>query len=129
MAQRNQPHKRNFAAEAFRRHHAALHSALAKPDVASRLATRFYNGAIISSETRDVAQMSSFTPKQQADCLLQAVQSSIRTDHTKLRRLTQVLRKLPVLRPIAKQLHQYYRKSPIALWAEYLNCSVWFCSS
>jgi hypothetical protein len=109
MAQGNQVQKRNLAAEAFGRHYDTLHSALAQPDVASGLATKFYNGAIITSEIRDVVQMTSFTPKQQADWLLPVVESSIRTDHRKLRRLIKVLRKQPVLKPIAKQLHQCYR--------------------
>ena len=120
MAQGNQVQKRNLAAEAFGRHYDTLHSALAQPDVASGLATKFYNGAIITSEIRDVVQMTSFTPKQQADWLLPVVESSIRTDHRKLRRLIKVLRKQPVLKPIAKQLHQCYRKSTIALELQYL---------
>ena len=126
MAQGNQPQKRNLAAEAFGRHYAALHSALAQPDVATGLAIKLYNGAVITSEIRDVVQMTSFTPKQQADWLLPVVESSIRTDHTRLRRLIKVLRKQPVLKPIAKQLHQCYRKSLIALWAQSLNYSIGF---
>ena len=110
IAEGKQPQKRNFAAEAFRRNSTALHDALAQPDVASRLATKLYNGAIITVETRDAVQMPSFTPTQQANWLLQAVESSIKIDHTRLRKFTRVLRKQPVLKPIAKQLRQCYRK-------------------
>ena len=110
MAEGNQPQKRNLAAEAFKRNSTALHDALAQPDVASGLATKLYNGAIIALETRDAVQMPSFTPAQQANWLLQAVESSIKIDHTRLRKFTRVLRKQPVLKPIAKQLRQCYRK-------------------
>ena len=110
MARENQPQKRNLAAEAFRRNYAALQDALAPPDVADVLATKLYGGAIITSETRDAVQTPSFTPIQQANRLLQAVESSIKIDHTRLRKFTRVLKKQPVLEPIAKQLRQCYRK-------------------
>ena len=108
--QGHQPQKRNLAAEAFRRHYAALHSAIAQPDVAGGLATKLYSGAIITLETRDAVQMPSFTPTQQANLLLQAVESSIKIDHTRLRKFTRLLKKQPVLKPIAKQLRQCYSK-------------------
>ena len=125
MAQGNQPLKRNLAAEVFRRNSAALHDALAQPDVASRLAVKLYNGAIITLETRDAVQMLSFTPTQQANLLLRAVESSIKTDHRKLRKFTRLLREQSVLTPIAKQLRQCYRKflNFNALWGQFLNCS------
>ena len=105
--------------EAFRRKSDVLRNALTEPDAASRLATKLYSGAaIITSETRDVVQMASFTPMQQTSMLLQAVESSIKTDHTRLRRLIRELRKQPVLKPIAKQLRQCYCKFLNALWAQ-----------
>ena len=110
MAQGNRPPKKNLAAEAFRRNYTALHDALAQPDVASGLATKLYGGAIITLETRDAVQMPSFTPMHQTNLLLRAVESSIKIDHTRLRKFTRVLRKQPVLKPIAKQLRQCYRK-------------------
>ena len=116
MAQGNQPLKKNLAAEAFRRHYAALHDAIAQPDVASGLAAKLYSGAIIAVETRDAVLMPSFTPTQKADSLLQAVDSSIKIDHTRLRKFTRVLKKQPVLEPIAKQLRQCYRKFLDVLW-------------
>ena len=127
MAEGNQPRERNLAAEAFRKNYSALHDALAQPGVAGVLATKLYSGAIITSETRDAVQMSSFTPTQQANCLLQAVESSIKIDHTRLRKFTRVLKKQPVLKPIARQLRQCYSKFLNALWAQCLNCySSWF---
>ena len=117
MAQGNQPQKRNLAAEAFRRNYSALHDALAQPDVAGGLATKL-SGAV---EIRDAVQMPSFTSTQQANLLLRAVESSIKIDHTRLRKFTRVLRKEPVLEPIAKQLRQCYRKFLNALWAQCLN--------
>ena len=110
MAQENQPLKENLAAEAFRRNYAALQDALAPPGVASGLAAKLYSGAIITLGTRDAVLMPSFTPTQQANWLLQAVESSIKIDHSRLRKFTRVLRKQPVLVPIAKQLRQCYRK-------------------
>ena len=110
MAQGNQSQKKNLATEAFRRNYATLHEALAQPDVASGLAIKLYSGAIITVETRDATQIPSFTPRQQANLLLQAVESSINIDHTRLRKFTRVLKKQPVLEPIAKQLCQCYRK-------------------
>ena len=121
MAQGNQPQKRNLAAEAFRRNYSALHEALAQPDVAGGLATKLYSGAIITVETKDAVQMPSFTSKQQANLLLQAVEASIKIDHTRLRKFTRELRKQPVLEPIAKQLRQCYRKFLNALWTQCLN--------
>ena len=128
MDQGNQPQRRNLAAEAFRRNYAALHSALAQPDVASGLATKLYCRAIISLETRDAIQASCFTPTQQANWLLRAVESSIKIDHTRLRKLTLLLRKKPFLEPIAKQLHQCYRKFLVCGPRVNLHCSSnWFC--
>ena len=116
MAQGNQPQKRNLAAEAFKRSYTTLHDALAQPGVAGGLATKLYCGAIIALETRDAVQTPFFTPTQQANWLLQAVECSIKIDHTRLRKLTRVLRKQPVLVPIAKQLRQCYRKFLNVLW-------------
>ena len=112
MAEGIQPQKSNLAAEAFRRNYSALHDALALPDVASRLVTKLYGGAIITPETRDAVQTTGITPAHQASRLLQAVESSIRIDYRKLRSFVRVLRKQPVLSPIAKQLRQCYRKWP-----------------
>ena len=109
MAQGNQLQKRNLASEAFRRNYESLHGALAQPDVASGLAIKLYNGAIITSATREAIQFpASITPRQQADVLLQAVDSSVKIDHTRLRKFTRVLKKEPVLEPIAKRLRQCY---------------------
>ena len=116
MAQGNQPQKKNLAAEAFRSNYAALHDAIAQPGVASGLATKLYSGAIITAETRDTVLMPAFIPTQQANWLLQAVESSIKIDHTRLRKITRVLKKQPVLEPIAKQLRQCYRKFLDVLW-------------
>ena len=110
MAQRNPPQKRNLAAEAFRRNYAALNDALTQPDVASGLAIKLYSGAIITVETRDAVQMTGIPPIKQASLLLQAVECSIKIDHTRLRKFTRVLRKKPVLKPTAKQLRQCYSK-------------------
>ena len=110
--------KSNLAAEAFRRHYSALHDALALPDVASRLATKLYGGAIITPETRDAVQTTGITPAQQASWLLQAVESSVRIDYRRLRKFVRVLKKQPVLSPIAKQLRQCYRKFLNALQAQ-----------
>ena len=121
MAQGNQPLKENLAAEAFRRKYAALHDAIAQPDVSSGLAAKLYSGAIISLKTRDAVQMPSFTPTQKADSLLQAVESSIKIDHTRLRKFTRVLKKQPVLEPIARQLRQCYRKFFNVLWGQCLK--------
>ena len=110
MAEGNQPQKSNLAAEAFMRHYAALHDALAQPGMASRLATKLYDGAIITPETRDAVQTTGITPVQQASRLLQAVETSIRIDYRRLRIFTRLLKKQPVLSPIAKQLRQCYRK-------------------
>ena len=110
MAQGNQPLKRNLAAETFRRNYTSLSDTLAQHDMVGGLARKLYSEAIITSETRDAVQTHIFTPTQQAMWLLQAVESSIKIDHTKLRKFTRVLKKQPVLEPIAKQLHQCYRK-------------------
>ena len=127
MAQGNQPLKRNLAAEAFRRNCSALHDALVQPDVASGLARKLYNGAIITLETRDAVETPSLTPTQ-ANLLLRAVESSIKTDHTKLQKFTRLLRKRSALKPIAKQLCQCYRKclkfNFNALWGQCLNSLV-----
>ena len=127
MAEGNQPQKRNLAAQAFMESYSALHDALAQPDLASRFATKLYSGAIITPETRDAVQTTSITPAQQASWLLQAVESSIRIDYTRFRKFTRILKKQSVLKPIAKQLRQRYRKFLNALWAQCLNCST--CSS
>ena len=121
MAQGNQPQKRSLAADAFRSNYAALKDAFAQPGVASGLAAKLYSGAIITVETRDAVLMPSFTPTQQANLLLQAVESSIKIDHTRLRKFTRVLKKQPVLEPIAKQLRQCYRKFLSGLWVQFLN--------
>ena len=110
MAEGNQAQKRNLAAEAFRKSYSALHDALALPDVASRLTTKLYGGAIITLETRDAIQITGITPAQQASRLLQAVESSIRIDYKRLRKFTRLLKKQPVLSPIAEELRQCYRK-------------------
>ena len=110
MAQGNQQQKRNLASEAFRKNYDALNDALAQPDVASGLAIKLYSGAIITVETRDGVQMTGIPPIKQASLLLQAVESSIKIDHTRLRKFTRVLKKKPVLEPIARQLHQCYSK-------------------
>ena len=110
MAQGNQLQKRNLASEAFRKNYDALNDALVQPDVASGLAVKLYSGAIITLETRDAIQMSGITPIKQASFLLQAVESSIKIDHTRLRKFTRVLKKKPVLEPIARQLRQCYSK-------------------
>ena len=110
MAQGNELQERNFAAEAFRKNYAALSDALAQPDVASWLATKLYSGAIITLETRDAVQMAGITATRQASLLLQAVESSIKIDHTRLRKFTRVMKKKPVLEPIARQLRQRYSK-------------------
>ena len=118
MAQGNQPQKTNLAAEAFRRNYAALHSALAQPDVASGLAVTLYSEAIITLRTRDAVQMTSLTPAEQVNRLLRAVESSIDIDYTRLRKFTRVLRKQPVLQPTAKQLRQCYCKFLNSLWLQ-----------
>ena len=113
MAEGNQPQKSNLAAEAFMRHYAALHDALALPDVASMLAIKLYGGAIITPETRDAIQTTGITSAQQASWLLQAVESSIKIDHRRLRKFTRLMRKQSVLSPIATKLRQCYSKFPI----------------
>ena len=113
MVQRNQRQKRNLAAQAFRRHYLALYDALAQPNVASdwELARKLYNGSVITSETKEAIQLTpGITPRQQADLLLGEVESSINIDHTRLRKFTRVLKKVPVLEPIAKRLRQSYSK-------------------
>ena len=111
MVRRNQLQKKNLAAEAFRRHYTDLHDALAQPHMANELARKLYNGSIITSETREAIQFTpGITPRLQADLLLRAVESSITIDHTRLRKFTRVLKKVPVLEPIAKQLRQSYSK-------------------
>ena len=110
MAQGNQRQRRNLAADVFRRNYTDLHDAVSQHDVASGLAIKLYSGAIITLETRDAVQTPSFTPAQQASFLLRAVESSIKIDHTRLRKFTRVLKKQPVLKPIAEQLRQCYRK-------------------
>ena len=123
MAQENQPQKGNLAWEAFRRSYTALHDALAQPDVATGLAIKLYSRAIITPEVRDAVLTASLTPTLQTNLLLRVVESSINFDHTRLRKFTRVLRKQPVLEPIAKQLRQCYRKFLNALWAQCLRCS------
>ena len=123
MAQGNQSQKENLAAEAFRKYYYALHDALAQHDVASRLASELYSAAIITPETRDSVQHPYTTSLDQAIWLLQAVERSIKIDHTRLRKFTRVLEKQPVLEPLARKLHQCYRKFLNALWAQCLNCS------
>ena len=116
MAQGNQLQKRNLASEAFRKKYDALSDALAQPDVASWLAIKLYTGAIITVETRDAIQMTAgITPAKQASLLLQAVESSIKIDHTRLRKFTRLMKKKPVLEPIARQLHQRYSKILISV--------------
>ena len=112
MVQRNQLQKKNLAAEAFRRHYYTdLHDALAQPHMANELARKLYNGSIITSETSEAIQFTpGITPRLQADLLLRAVESSITIDHTRLRKFTRVLKKVPVLEPIAKRLRQSYSK-------------------
>ena len=113
MVQRNQQQKRNLAAQAFRRHYLALHDALAQTNVASdwELARKLYNGSVITSETKEAIQLTpGITPRQQTDLLLGEVESSINIDHTRLRKFTRVLKKVPVLEPIAKRLRQSYSK-------------------
>ena len=110
MAEGNQPQKSNLAVEALRRNYTALHDALAQPGMASRLVTKLYSGAIITEATRDAVQTTGITPVQQANWLLQAVESSIKMDYRSLRQFTRLLKKQPVLSPIAKELRQCYRK-------------------
>ncbi len=109
MAQGNQPQKRDLAAKAFMRTYAALHNAIAQPDVPNWFAVQLYSDTIITRETRDAVQTSP-TPIQQASLLLQGVESSIKTDYTRLWTVTKLLKKQPVLKPIAKKLLQRYRK-------------------
>ena len=111
MMQRDQLQKKNLAAEAFRRHYTDLHDALAQPHMASELARKLYNGLIITLETREAIQFTpGITPSLQADLLLRAVESSITIYHTRLRKFTRTLKKVPVLKPIAKRLRQCYSK-------------------
>ena len=110
MAERNQPQKRNLAEAAFRKNYAALYDALAQPLVITGLAVKLYSAVIITSETRDAILTSGIPPAQQASLLLQAVEASIKSDYKRLRKFIRVLRKQPVLEPIAKQLRLYYSK-------------------
>ena len=110
MAEGNQPQKRNLAEAAFRKNYAALYDALAQPLVATGLAVKLYSAVIITAETRDAIQTFGIPPAQQASWLLQAVEASIKTDYKRLRKFTRLLKKQPVLEPIAKQLRQCYSK-------------------
>ena len=108
MAEGIQPQKGNLAAAALWTNFTALYDALAQPRVATGLAVKLYNGAIITSETRDAIQTPDISPTQRASLLIQAVESSIKIDHGKLRKFTRVLKKQPLLEPVAKQLRQCY---------------------
>ena len=108
LAEGIQPQKGNLAAAALWTNFTALYGALVQPRVAAGLALKLYNGAIITSETRDAVQIPGLSPTQRASLLIQAVESSIKIDHARLRKFTRVLRKQPLLEPVAKQLHQCY---------------------
>ena len=112
MAQGNQPQpqKKRLAAEAFRKNYGALCKALVQPDMASSLAVELYSETIITAESRDAVQVPFNTPTRQAILLLQAMEPFIKIDHTKFRKVTRLLKKQPVLEPIAEQLYQCYRK-------------------
>ena len=108
IAEGNQPKKGNCAAAALWTNFTALYDALAQPPVATGLAAKLCKGAIITSETRDVIQTPGMSPAEQTSLLLQAVESSIQIDYTMFRKFIRLLKKLPVLEPIAKQLHHCY---------------------
>ena len=110
MAQKS---KRNLAADtSFRKNYNSLHSALALPNVTSVLASKLYERAIITAETRDAVQLTSgITPLDRAASLLQAVESSIKMDRQRFRQFIRILRNNPTLKPTAIRLHQCYSKS------------------
>lgn len=112
-----QAQKEKFAAEAFRKKFSDLHDAIGQPHVVSKLASKLYSEEMITPETRDAVQTTGTAPTKQAYWLLRAVESSIKMNHTVLRKFTCVLKKQPALSPIAKRLHQHYSKFLNTMWA------------
>ena len=110
MAEGNQPQRKNLAEIALRRNYVALHDALAQPRVAADLAIKLYGGVIITPETRDEILTPGIPCTQQAYSLLRAVESSIKMDHTRFQKFVRMVKKQPVLKPIATQLRQCYSK-------------------